>query len=151
MLMDEIQQQFLHAFKAHDTLKANLLNMVKSAVQYKVIELREKKQELTDEMVQQILQTEIKKRKEAVELYKKGNRLELAEKEEKEIVLLGQFLPKPLTSEEVEKEVKKIIETTKASGKKDFGLVMKSANASLRGKADGMTIKNLVEKLLEEK
>lgn len=148
MLIDEIQAQFLQAFKAHDSLKANLLNMIKSAVQYKAVELRERKLEVTDLMVQQIIQSEIKKRKEAVELYQKGNRPELAEKEEKEILLLSQFLPKPLTEEEVLIELKKIIADTNASGKKDFGLVMKAANATLRGKADGMMIKNLVEKLL---
>jgi uncharacterized protein YqeY len=150
MLIDEIQTQFLQAFKAHDSLQANLLNMIKSAVQYKVVELREKHIELTDDMVKTIIQVEIKKRKEAIELYKKGNRLELAEKEEKEIEILSHFLPKPLSSEEIVDEIQKIIISTKATGKKDFGVVMKSANQTLRGKADGMVIKTTVEKLLEK-
>jgi len=148
MLIDDIQAQFLHAFKAHDTLQANLLNMIKSAVQYKVVDLREKNIELTDDMVRQIIQMEIKKRKEAIDLYKKGNRLELAEKEEKEIEILSHFLPKPLTEDEIISEINKIILSTNATGKKDFGIVMKSANQILRGKADGMLIKTNVDKLL---
>jgi len=150
MLIDDIQAQFLQAFKAHDTLQANLLNMIKSAVQYKVVDLREKNMELTDDMVRQIIQMEIKKRKEAIDLYKKGNRLELAEKEEKEIEILSHFLPKPLTEDEIISEINKIILSTNATGKKDFGIVMKSANLILRGKADGMLIKTNVDKLLEK-
>jgi uncharacterized protein len=151
MLIDDIQSQFIQAFKAHDSLKANLLNMIKSAVQYKVVELREKKIDLTDEMVEQIIQSEIKKRKEAIDLYKKGNRLELAEKEEKEIEILSHFLPKPLTEDEIICEINKIILLAKATGKKDFSIVMKAANQVLRGKADGMLIKTTVERLLKEK
>lgn len=150
MLIDDIQEQFLQAFKSHDTLRANLLNMVKSAVQYKVVDLREKNLTLTDDMVRQIIQVEIKKRREAVDLYKKGNRLELADKEEKEIEILSHFLPKPLSEDEVVTEINQLIATLKASGKKDFGLVMKSANQVLRGKADGMMIKTTVEKLLDQ-
>jgi uncharacterized protein YqeY len=149
MLIDDIQLQFIQAFKAHDTVQANLLNMIKSAVQYKVVDLREKNMELTDDMVRQIIQVEIKKRKEAIDLYKKGNRMELAEKEEKEIEILSHFLPKPLTQDELEASVNQLIVALNASGKKDFGMVMKSANQTLRGKADGMLIKTTVEKLLE--
>jgi uncharacterized protein YqeY len=150
MLIDEIQKNFVEAFKSHDSFKANLLNMIKSAVQYKVIDLREKQTELTDEMVIQIIQSEIKKRKEAIDLYKKGNRLDLAEKEEKEIILLSIYLPQPLTEDEIRNRIKEFIISTKATSKKDFGAVMKLANQALRGKADGMLIKTIVEELLDE-
>ena len=150
MLIDEIQKNFVEAFKSHDSFKANLLNMIKSAVQYKVIDLREKKAELTDEMVMQIIQSEIKKRKEAIDLYKKGNRLDLAEKEEKEIILLSIYLPKPLTEDEIRNRIKEFIISAKAVNKKDFGAVMKLANQALRGKADGMLIKTIVEELLDD-
>lgn len=145
MLKDEIQKQFVEAFKARDSFRSTLLNMVKSAIQYKEIDLKAKSQELNDEIILQVIQSEIKKRKEAITLYVQGNRMELADKEEKEIEILKKFLPTPLTAKEIEIEVDKIILGLQAKTMQDFGKVMKAVNQTLKGKTDGLTLKNLVE------
>ena len=110
---------------------------------------KEEKEELTEDDVIQIIQRGIKRRKEAIELYKKGEREELAEKESKEIDILQAYLPKALSPEELEQKVDEIITELNIADKKQMGLVMKEMMSRFRGRVDGTQVKEIVIKKLE--
>ena len=95
-----------------------------------------------------MLTTAAKKRKEAIEQFKNAGRLELADKEEAELKIIEEYLPKQLSYEEILNEVKSIAEDINAKAKEDFPKLMPLAAKNLKGRADGKVIKEIVEKLL---
>jgi uncharacterized protein YqeY len=95
-----------------------------------------------------ILQKLVKQGEESADIYTKANRPELAEGEMAQVRVIKEFLPKPLSAEEVEAQVKAIIEQTGASSMKDMGKVMGLATKQMAGKADGKEISSIVRKLL---
>ena len=104
--------------------------------------------ELPDADVFKILTTMIKQRREASDLYRKGNRPELAEKEEAEIVVIQGYLPKGLTEAELESLARETIASAGASGPGDAGRVMKELMPKVAGRADGKAVSELVRRLL---
>ncbi|OGU18786.1 MAG: glutamyl-tRNA amidotransferase [Ignavibacteria bacterium GWA2_55_25] len=92
-----------------------------------------------------VLMVAMKKRKEAIELYEKAGRNELARQEQEELKIISSYLPAPLTREEAEKVVETIIRTTGAATAKDFGKVMPLAMKELKGKIDGKIVQELVK------
>jgi uncharacterized protein YqeY len=89
-----------------------------------------------------------KQRRESIRMYREGNRLELAEKEELELAILLEFLPAQLSPEEIDALVSQIIRDIEASGVKDMGRVMKAVTPLTAGKADGKVVSDAVRKLL---
>lgn len=104
--------------------------------------------EISAEKEISMLQKMVKQRKDSLEIYKKQNREDLAQKEEEEIALIEKFLPKQLSQEELKKEVQQIISETGASSASDMGKVMSAATKKLAGRADGKTISSMVKELL---
>lgn len=133
--------------KAQDKLKVSTLRLLNNAIKNAEIEKRE---ELKEDEIIQIVGKEIKKRKESIEEYKKGNRVDLAEKEEKEAKILSEYMPEQLSEEEIEKIVKKAIEETGAVGKQDMGKVMGKIMPEVKGKADGSLVNKVASDLLEK-
>src|SRR6266498_3516455 len=101
--------------------------------------------ELREEDEIKLLQKMVKQRKDSLEIYQQQNRADLAGKEKEEIEVIEKFLPKQMTSEELQTEIKKIIEETGASSPADMGKVMGAATKKLAGKADGKTISSIVK------
>ena len=138
---DQIGKDIIVAMKAREEHKLTTLRMVKSAFKSKEIDKREP---LTDAEEQQIITTLLKQRRESVEQFTKGNRPELAEKEQKEIEMIDSYMPKAASDEDVRAIVHGAIEQITADnggakpGPKDMGAVMKVAQA--RGLADGARI-----------
>ena len=97
-----------------------------------------------------VLQKLIKQRKDSLEIFKQQNRTDLAQKEEEEIEVIGQFLPKQMSEDEIRKEVAAIIQQTGAASPADMGKVMGVATKQLAGKADGKTISGIVKELLNK-
>ncbi|MCD6422067.1 GatB/YqeY domain-containing protein [bacterium] len=143
-IKEKITDALKKALKEKDSLKTLTLRQVLSAIKNAEID---KKGELTDEEIGQVLLKEIKKRKESVELYRKGKREELAEKEEKEIKIIEEFLPEMLSEEEIGEIVEKTIEELSA-GPQDFGKVMGKVMGELKGKADGAVVAEIVKQKL---
>lgn len=104
--------------------------------------------ELTDEMATKIVQKLVKQRKDSASLYTEQGREDLAENEIKEAEILSQYLPKQLSSEELQDAIKAIIAESGAEGMKDMGKVMGMATKQLAGKAEGREISNQVKALL---
>jgi len=95
-----------------------------------------------------LLQKLVKQRKDSLEIYQQQNRTDLAQKEQEEIEVIEKFLPKQLSGEELQLEIKKIIAETGATSASDMGKVMGVATKKLSGKADGKTISAMVRELL---
>ncbi|ACK41471.1 MULTISPECIES: GatB/YqeY domain-containing protein [Dictyoglomus] len=149
MLYERITKDYMSAMKNKDSFRAEVLSTLRSAIKYREIELREKGKELDDQEVLDVIKKEIKKRKEAIEMYKQGRREDLAEKEEKELAILQEYVPQGLSEEELKERIKSIIERVGARTMKDMGKVMKEAMAELRGFAEGEEIRRVVEELLK--
>ena len=105
--------------------------------------------ELADEMAVKILQRMVKQRKESAAIYAEQNRPDLAEKELAEAVVLENYLPKQLSPEELEAQLKAIITQVGATSAKDMGKVMGVATKSLAGKTEGRLISEKVKQLLQ--
>lgn len=139
------------AMKGGDQFTLDVLRFLNSAFGNKSIEKRGKglSEELTDDEVLEILNREVKKRREAAELYKKGSRQDLAEKEEKEILIIQKYLPAQLPREEVEKIIDNILLTKlTTSHVVSFGEAMREVMKELRGKADSRLIGEIIKSKL---
>jgi len=145
-LQERVAQEIKSAMLAKDVGRLGTLRLLKSAIGY--VQIERKTESLTDAEVVAIVQKEIKKRRDAVEQFEKGNRLELAAKEKQEIGVLEGFLPQPLSAEELESLVRTAIQEAGATSKKEMGLVIKAVQTKAAGRADGKTISTLVGKLL---
>lgn len=103
---------------------------------------------INDELVIRIARKEVKKREEAIEVYRKAGREESAQREAAEMAVLRGLLPASMSEQDIEKEVRAVIAEVKPEGQKGFGLVMKAATARLAGRADGSQIAAVVRRLL---
>lgn len=145
-LLDRIQKDMIAAMKAKDEARLGTVRMVKAALQKQQIDSMKP----LDEAVElQVMNTLIKQRREAADLFRKGGREELAAKEEAEIKLIEGYLPAAPSSSEIEDAVRAAIAETGANSPKQMGIVMKSAQAKLAGKrVDGKTLSELVKQKL---
>src|SRR6266568_1267060 len=141
-----LSQEIKAAMLAKDADRLSTLRLLKSAVAYS--ELDRETDRLSDIEFVAVVQKEIKKRRDSIEQFEKGGRLELAEKEKKEIPVLETFLPQPLSAAELEQLVKTTIQELGATSKKEMGPVIKAIQAKAAGRADGKSISTLVGKLL---
>ena len=143
-ILDRIQKDYIQAMKERNEIKTTTLNMLRSQIKYKEIELKGTEKELQESDIIDIIRKEIKKREEAIEMYEEAGRTDLLEKEIKELEILNSYMPKPLSEDEIKEEIKKIIEEMHA-GKSDFGKVMKAAMERFKGAVPGNKIKEIVE------
>ena len=144
-LEERLVEEMKHAMKSNDKLRLSTIRMIRSAVKNKEIDQRS---QLTDESIAKVIQGLVRKGEESVEQFRVGGRMDLVEKEEKEIEILKSFLPQPLSREEILRVIDQSIEETQASSLKDLGKVMKSIIPKLGGKADGKLINQLVKERL---
>jgi len=145
MLKENLEKDLIEAMKQHDDEKTSVLRMIKSALQNKEIE---KKQELEDTDVLTLIQSQIKSRRDSIEMYKNGGRDDLAQKEQKEIDILIPYLPEQMSEDDVRMEIKNAITQTGANQISDMGKVMGMVMAKLKGKADGSMISKIVKEEL---
>ncbi len=103
---------------------------------------------IDDDLVQKVARREVKRRQEAIDVYGKAGRDELARREEREMAILRAYLPASMSDTEVEAAVRAVIEEVKPDGPKGFGAVMKAATARLAGRAEGAQIAAAARKLL---
>ena len=135
------------AMKAGDAVKRLVLSLVLSAIKNKEIE---KRSELTDEDIVGVIRSEVKKRKESIEIYEKAGREELAQKERDELTMLMEYMPEQMEVGDVRLEVRKTIKELGASELKDMGKVIGFVMAKLKGKADGSLVSKVVKEELQK-
>ncbi len=142
----KIMERLTDAMKNKDQQRLKTLRLIKSAIQYYKIEKIIKELSESDSVT--ILSKMVKQRKESIVEYEKAGRSDLAAIEQFELDVIQEFLPAPMSAADIEQFLHALIKELDASGKKDFGKVMKEASSRLKGRADGSQIRPLVESLL---
>ncbi len=144
-LLKKLQEEMKAAMKSGDKERLSTIRMLISEV--KKVQIDQKK-ELSDEEIIQILQRYAKQRKESIKQYKEAGREDLAEKEERELKIVQEFLPEQLSEEEIQKIVEEAIQETGASSMKDMGKVMKVVMEKVKGRAEGSVVSSIVKQKL---
>ena len=144
-LKDRLRQDMQKAAKGRESLALSALRMALAEIKNKEIEARG---EISDDAIEKTLSSMIKRRRESIELYVKGNRPELAEKEEAEIAVLSAYLPKGISEAEVEALAREAVAAAGAKGPADIGKVMKVLMPKVGGRADGKLVNEVVRRLL---
>ena len=144
-LIAEIKEQLADAMREGDTARRDALRLILSSLQGAQKELQ---RELHEDEELQVLQRERKKRVEAADAFRAGGRDEQAEKEEAELDVLEEFMPDPLSEEEVEEIVDDVIAEVGATSMRDIGRVMADVMPQVAGRADGSAVSQLVREKL---
>ena len=146
-MKEKILQDLKEAMRAQDVARRTTLRMVVAAIKNLEIETSS---ELDDGDVLQIIQKQVKSRRESIEEFRKGNREDLIEKEQTEIDILKEYLPEEASEENIRSAAAEIITSINASGPQDIGKVMPKLIEQFQGRADGRTINGIVRELLDK-
>lgn len=146
MLKEKLLEDLKKCMKEKNILRKNVIQMIRAAILQ--IE-KDKKIELNDEEIIQIIAKEAKKRKDSLAEYEKSGREDLIQNIKSEIAIIEEYLPKQLTREEIIPIIKGIIEETGATSMKDMGNVMKEAKNKIGASSDGKTLSEVVKELLK--
>jgi uncharacterized protein YqeY len=145
-LLERVQKDMVEAMKAKDEARLSALRMIKSALKKQEVDSMKP---LTDASEMQVMNTLVKQRRESAEMFRKGSREELAEKEEAEIRVIEAYLPSAPSEAELDEAVNAAISETGATSQKQMGAVMKAAQAKLAGKrVDGKLLSERVKQKL---
>ena len=146
-LFDRIQAELIESRKRRDEVALDTLSLLKSEL-VKASKESGAAGKIDDDLVVRLARKEVKRREEAIDVYKKAGRADTARREEEEMAVLQAYLPAAMRQEEVEAEVAAVIAEVKPEGPKGFGLVMKTATARLAGRAEGQQVAAAARKLL---
>jgi uncharacterized protein len=141
----EIEDEMKEAMKARDAERRDALRLILNALRVSEKELQ---RPLSDDEELQVLQRERKRRIEAAEAFRAGGREEQAESEERELAVLEEFMPAPLTEEEIEDIVDDAIAEVGATSMADLGRVMADVMPQIAGRADGSVVSQIVREKL---
>jgi len=143
-----IEEGLKKALKERDSVRLSLFRMLLTAIKNKEVE---KIGPITKDEFYALVKTSVKQHMESIESFKKGNRQDLVDKEEKELAILKEFLPSQLTAEEISKEIDQAITELEAKSQKDMGKVIKSIMGKYPGRIDGKSLSEMVLKRLSSK
>jgi uncharacterized protein len=145
-LYDQIDRDLVAARKGRDEVRLSALGLLKSEVVKAAKEPGSRGPD--DELVLRVIRKEVKRREEAAEAYAAAGRDDSARKEQAEAVMLRAYLPASMSDDELEKEVRAVVDEIQPQGPKDFGAVMKAATARLAGRAEGGRIAAVARRLI---
>lgn len=145
-LKDKINEDLKNAMKSGDKLRLETIRSIRALILE--FEKSGTGKTLNEEEEIRMLSTAAKKRKDSIEQYRAAKRDDLANKEEAEMKIIMEYMPKQLTEQEVEDTVRRLASETGAASKADFPKLMPLAMKELKGKADGKVVKSIVEKVL---
>ena len=140
-LSERIEKDYVAAFKAKRTDEVAVLRMLKAAVKNKQVELR---RELADNEILDVVAKQVKQRQESIDQFRAAGRIDLAEIEERELLILRTYLPTALSPAELEEAVATTVQALGASGMKDMGRVMNAILGEYAGRIDGKELSALV-------
>ncbi len=144
-LKEQLHKDMQKAAKERNSLALSALRMAIAELKNKEIEARG---ELPEDVILKALASMVKRRHESIELFLKGNRPELADREKAEIAVLSTYLPKGLSGDEIEALVREAIAAAGAKAPSDMGRVMKELMPKVAGRADGKQVNEIVRRLL---
>ena len=148
-LKDKLTEDMKQAMKNKEAgkLRLSVIRMVRANIKYVEID---KKKELSEEEVLDVLAKEVKMRRDSMEEFKKGNRPDLVENLEQEIAILMQYLPQQLSEQEVRTLVADAVNESQAANAKDMGKVMAVLMPKVKGRADGKLVNTIVREFLNK-
>jgi len=146
-LYDRIQSELIESRRRRDEVTLDTLSLLKSEL-VKASKESGAGGKIDDELVVRLARKEVKRREEAIEVYRKAGRGDSARREEAEMAVLKTYLPAAMSEQDVEAEVAAVIALLKPEGPKGFGIVMKEATARLAGRAEGAQVAAAARKLL---
>lgn len=147
-LKQQLQDDMIAAMKAHEDIKVSALRLLKAAILK--FEMAGERKEAADEDVLGIIGKEVKQRRDSIEEFNKGNRPDLAKKEQKELEVLQAYLPAQMGEEELKKLIMETIAAVGAHSKAEAGKVMGALMPKIKGKADGGMANRMVSIMLRE-
>lgn len=145
-LQEKLQEDLKAAMKSKDSRRLSVIRLAKAAIKNTEIA---KKKELGDDEVLEVLNREVKQRRDAIPEFQKGNRPDLVENLEAEIAILMEYLPQQMSEEEIRQAVKEVVAAVGAKDARDMGKVMGALMPKVRGKADGRLVNQVVKELLQ--
>lgn len=145
-MVEQLEKDMIEAMKSGDKFRLTVIRMVKGALKQEQID---HKKEINDELLIDVVNKQIKMRKDSITEFEKGNRTDLVEQTQKEIDILLKYLPEQLSQEEVEKIINEIFDEVKPEGMKDMGKVMGLAQGKLKGKADMKEVSTIIRNKLQ--
>lgn len=148
LLEEKISQDYVVAMKARDSFRSSVLSFLRAQV--KNIKIDKRVETVSDEEVIGIIKKQLKQRQDSITQFKAGGRLDLAEKEEKEVELIQVYLPQQASSEAINAAIDEAIKLTSATSIKDMGKVMKEVLAKFAGSADSQQVSALVKERLSK-
>ena len=146
-MIEQLEKDMIEAMKNQEKERLMVIRMVKAALKQEQID---HKKEINDELLIDVVNKQIKMRKDSIVEFEKGAREDLINKTQEEINILMAYLPEQLTKEEVEKTIDEIFAELKPEGQKDMGRVMKEATGKLKGKADMKEVSTMIKEKLEK-
>ena len=144
-MVEQLEKDMIEAMKNHEKERLTVIRMVKANLKQEQID---HKKEINDELLIDVVNKQIKMRKDSIAEFEKANRTDLVEQTQSEIDILLKYLPEQLSSSEVEKIINDIFEEIKPEGMKDMGKVMGLAQAKLKGKADMKEVSTIIRNKL---
>ena len=144
-MVEKLDKDMIEAMKSKDKDKLTVIRMVKASLKQEQID---HKKEINDDLLIDVVNRQIKMRKDSISEFEKGNRTDLIEKTQAEIDILMNYLPEQLSKEEVNKIIDEIFAEVNPTGQKDMGKVMQQATAKLKGKADMKDVSTIIRERL---
>ncbi|MBI3638299.1 GatB/YqeY domain-containing protein [Candidatus Wolfebacteria bacterium] len=148
LMFQKINDDLRESLRSGDAFRVGVLRLLISALHNREIEKRGKGMdtELKEEEILEVLNREAKKRRESAQIFESNNRIDLAEKEKKELEILSVYLPQMMSVEEVEKSVEEILKKIDLGTEKNFGKIMGEVMKELKGKADASLVSETLKK-----
>lgn len=146
MLKEKIQSDFVEAMKARDEMRVKTLRLIKAAILK--FETSGSPDELSDAKILELIQKEVKQRKDSISQFESGGRNDLVQIEKDELKILQSYLPEEMSAADVENAIKQILAELGEVNQSDFGKIMGLAMAKLKGRADGAVVREVIQKLL---
>jgi len=144
-LGEQLEADLRQALRAGDAVRVSTIRLTRAAIKNAEIE---KQRPLTDEEIQDILLGEVKRRREAIEAFERGGRDDLSRKEALEMAILTQYLPAPLSEEELRRIIAEVVTELSAASPADTGRVMAAVMPKVRRRAEGAVVNRLVRQAL---
>lgn len=144
-LFEQIEKDYIQAYKAKDSVRLTVLRLLKTAVKNKLVDLCRPGGTLDDGEMMDLIIKEGKQRQDSIEQYTAAGRSDLADKEAAELAVLQSYLPKPLSEEELTAVIDAAIAETGAASPRDMGKVISAVMAAHKGRVDGKVLSAAVK------
>ncbi len=144
-MVEQLEKDMIEAMKNKDKERLVVIRMVKASLKQEQID---RKKEINDDLLIDVVNKQIKMRKDSISEFEKGNRQDLINKTQKEIDVLMAYLPEQLDEKEVLNIIDEIFSEVKPTSQKDMGTIMGLAQAKLKGKADMKTVSSIIKEKL---